>query len=163
MNKVNLEGRRFGRLFVLDISKQIDEVTWWLCRCDCGKIKKIRYSSLTSKTSKSCGCLQKEITSKRSLGNKYGIRHGKSHTSIHNTWLGMKQRCTNRKNKKYKDYGARGIKVCKRWEKFENFFKDMGKSPSPKHSIDRINNDDNYTPSNCRWATAKQQANNRRY
>lgn len=90
-------------------------------------------------------------------------RHGMTATKEHYCWLGLKQRCTNPKSRAFKYYGQRGIRVCKAWLKsFEAFLRDMGKAPTAKHSIDRINNDGNYTPANCRWATPKQQARNRR-
>jgi hypothetical protein len=78
------------------------------------------------------------------------------------TWKGMRQRCGNKNNTSYKNYGGRGISICKRWESYENFIKDMGPKPSPRHSIDRINVNGNYEPSNCRWATPSQQTKNRR-
>lgn len=91
------------------------------------------------------------------------IKHGQHGTRPYHSWQGMKGRCNNPKNNKYKDYGARGIKVCDRWfDSFENFVSDMGPPPSDKHSVDRINTNGNYEPSNCRWATSKEQAANRR-
>lgn len=88
--------------------------------------------------------------------------HGMSRSPEYKSWCGMKERCYNKNNKKYKDYGCRGIIVCNRWHNFENFFEDMGKKPSKNHSIDRIDNDGNYEPNNCRWATSLQQARNKR-
>lgn len=94
---------------------------------------------------------------------KYYKTHGKTRTPIHDAWRGMRSRCSNPNIKSYKDYGARGIKVCKRWDKFENFYKDMGDKPTPQHTLDRINNEKDYKPSNCRWATrAEQNLNTRR-
>lgn len=86
----------------------------------------------------------------------------KKHTTEYTSWAGMKQRCTNKKHKEYKNYGGRGISFCQRWKVYENFIFDMGKKPSKKHSLDRINNNGNYMPSNCRWATKRQQTHNRR-
>jgi hypothetical protein len=88
--------------------------------------------------------------------------HGLSGTKVHKAWKHLKDRCLNPKNKSYANYGGRGVKVCKRWLSFENFYKDMGQPPSPKHSIDRVNNNKGYCKSNCRWATNYQQVNNAR-
>jgi hypothetical protein len=100
---------------------------------------------------------------KEGKGNfKHGHSSGGKMTKIYSTWFEIKKRCLNKNCKKYPMYGGRGIKVCKRWMKFENFYKDMGDPPTEFHSIDRINNNGHYEPSNCRWSTAKQQAMNRR-
>lgn len=125
-----------------------------LVKCKCGKILERAFNSISSGASKGCnGC---HIRIKQ-------ITHGLTYSAEYNIWHGMKQRCNNPNSGKFNDYGGRGIKVCKRWlNSFENFYKDMGKRPSKYHSIDRINNDGNYTPANCRWATKKQQQNNRR-
>ena len=88
--------------------------------------------------------------------------HGMTKTPEHYAWCHMKYRCLNPDNKHYSDYGGRGIKICDRWLNFENFFADMGSRPSPKHSLDRVDNNDNYRPGNCRWATKAEQENNKR-
>ena len=88
--------------------------------------------------------------------------HGMSSSPEYKSWCGIKERCLNANNPKWKDYGGRGIKVCQSWHRFENFIEDMGKKPSKKHSVDRIDNDGNYEPDNCRWATQLQQARNKR-
>lgn len=105
--------------------------------------------------SKSCGCLAKVITS---IVHK---THGMSETRTYNIWLGMIQRCNNPHNDRFDDYGGRGIKLCERWERFENFFEDMGEAPSGL-SIHRIHNDLGYSKANCKWATRKEQARKKR-
>jgi hypothetical protein len=135
---------------------------YWICLCDCDKNQQDRKEKLVSHQclrdgkTRSCGCISKENPSQKT--------HGMSKTPEFNTWWCMIERCTNIKHKSYKDYGGRGIKVCDRWLKcFENFYEDMGNKPSKKHSIDRYpNNDGNYEPGNVRWATCKQQSDNKR-
>lgn len=124
--------------------------------CDCGNKKIVRADYMKSLRIRSCGCLKAESNRARQK------THGDSRSSEHNTWCTMIQRCENPNSAKYSDYGGRGIKVCKRWRKsYANFLADMGRRP-PGHSIDRRNVNGNYTPSNCRWATAKEQRANQR-
>ena len=158
MKVKSLIGKRFGRLTVLDIAgKDNQKKYFWLCKCDCGNIKKIRGSSLNFGSTKSCGCLWKEAL----LENGKKGTHHMTNTQEYNIWAIMKQRCLNKNNPKYKNYGGRGIKVCEEWLKFDNFYKDMGERPEGK-SIDRIDNEKGYFKENCRWATLKQQGRNKR-
>jgi hypothetical protein len=153
-----LENKRFGRLTVLkrDINS-VKRIPKWICQCDCGVVKSIKGSSLTTGVTKSCGCLQ--------IGSaeKHGASKKGQRTVEYDTWLRIKDRCYNARNKHFKNYGGRGIVVCDRWlESFENFLEDMGLRPC-NYSIDRFpNNDGNYEPSNCRWATKKEQEKNKR-
>ena len=115
-----------------------------------------KLASLRGGVSLSCGCLQREIAT------THGESRVGAYTPEYNAWSSMRRRCAARSGDKFRRYGARGITVCDRWrESFENFLADMGRKPTPKHSIDRVDNDGNYEPSNCRWATAKEQQRNR--
>jgi hypothetical protein len=129
-----------------------------IAKCICGNIKSVMYTYIKTGRSKSCGCVQKNVW------KTIFIKHNKYNTSEYNAWKNMKQRCNNSKRKDYVNYGGRGIKVCDRWlNSFINFYKDMGSKPGPEYSIDRYpNNDGNYEPSNCRWATSTEQNRNKR-
>jgi len=156
----DLTGRTFDRLTVLDRVENRGPYVQWLCQCKCGKRHKATTNSLTTKNTRSCGCLALEVRSKTGKAN---TTHGMTDSVEFGIWRGIIRRCTEKENKGYRRYGGRGIKVCKRWLVFENFFADVGSRPSPQHSLDRYpNNNGNYEPSNVRWATRKQQMRNMR-
>lgn len=128
----------------------------WLARCDCGRAVTVRAACLKRGSTRSCGCATRSMIAMRTT------RHGMSRSPEYRTWSGMIDRCTNPRLRTWSAYGGRGIRVCDRWLKFENFFSDMGQRPSRKHSLDRVDNDGNYEPGNCRWATPDVQQNNHR-
>jgi len=157
---IDLTRKRFGRLVVINYGgKDRWNRAIWLCKCDCGKRTVVQSGNLRSGHTKSCGCLSIDKSTQRST--KHGHYKNSKMSPTYKTWSTMIQRCTNINSQKYPIYGGRGITVCKRWKKFSNFLEDMGEQPW-KHQIDRINNNKGYNKSNCRWATPKQQARNRR-
>lgn len=149
--KLDLTDQVFGRLTVIECVGARRHGRFWKCLCECGNYKEYTTGALRSGHVQSCGCTTRSRT------------HGMFGTPEYAAWAGIKGRCLNQNDPAYKNYGGRGIAMCERWaDSFENFYADMGPRPSNKHSIDRINNDGNYEPSNCRWATKKEQSRNTR-
>lgn len=155
---INLIGQKFGRWTVVArANNDKGGRARWICKCNCGNIKTVDGYSLRCGGSKSCGCLLRQIASEISV--THGHARLRNVSKIYRTWQGVLKRCTNPNDTHYKYYGRRGITVCERWRKFENFLKDMGECPDG-HSIDRIDNDGNYCKENCRWATKTEQMRN---
>lgn len=149
----------FGRLKVISLSHKVRSA-YWTCKCSCGKELVVSSVLLIHGKSKSCGCLGAEI---RRRAKRHGELIGRHSSKEYIVWCNIQGRCSNPKNTSYDRYGERGIKVCQRWrESFENFLQDMGRAPSPQHSIDRVDNSKDYDPTNCKWSTRLEQANNRR-
>lgn len=162
MNMINLKGKRFGRLRVIQLVRSSE---WkrpkWECVYDCGETSFVRSCHLLSGHNRSCGCFNTDMIVKACTTHGQSC-YGKV-TPEYRAWQNAKKRVSDRKSASWKHYGGRGITMCKRWfNSFEHFISDIGKRPTRGHSVDRINNDGNYEPSNCRWATRSQQQKNKR-
>ena len=149
----DLTGQVFGRLTVESFSHMNGKHSYWNCRCECGNIHIVRSDCLKGGLVKSCGCLNREPR---------GITHGQSKTKLYHVWAGIKQRCNNPNANHYDRYGGRGITYCKEWEKYEPFYTwAMNNGYQEGLTIDRIDNDGNYEPTNCRWITIAEQQRNK--
>jgi hypothetical protein len=155
MKRIDRTGEKYGRLTVLEHVPNSpgakDTNARWLCRCDCGTTKVVYGQDLGRGKVVSCGCWNAE---KR-------VKHGMSHTHVYDVWSLMRDRCNNPNNPSYHNYGGRGIRVCERWNSFNDFLADMGERPDG-YEIDRKNNDGNYEPSNCQWISRQRNLNNKR-
>jgi hypothetical protein len=152
---VNIKNVRFGRLTALRPATWRHRRLLWECRCDCGKTLVVDGNNLRRGHTRSCGCFSRESLRRRMT------THGKRRTAEYSVWRDMWTRCTNPNGKFYQHYGGRGIRVCNRWKRFENFLSDMGLRPDGL-TLERKNTNGNYTPSNCKWATRLEQNRNRR-
>ena len=155
MRKINMIGLRFGRLTVLREAGKIGTASAFLCTCDCGSTKIARGYSLRIGDCQSCGCLRSEHL------KLIKTSHGHYNSRTYHSFYSMKARCTNEKHEQFKDYGGRGISICKRWDNFQNFLEDMGERPDG-YTLDRIDVNGDYEPSNCRWLLAEEQNRNKR-
>src|SRR5574343_102349 len=158
---IDITGQVFGKLTVLE---RVEDKLYskkkrvkWLCQCSCEDktLVVVDSSNLKSGGTQSCGCFKRDNPSR--------LNHGMAYSNENRIWRDMKNRCENKKNKYYHNYGGRGIKVCDEWiNSFEKFYEDMGNRPGPEYSIDRIDNNGNYCKENCRWTTIDKQNKNRR-
>ncbi|MBP1971581.1 hypothetical protein J2Z83_003732 [Virgibacillus natechei] len=160
-NFIDLAGEKFNRLTVVSFVGEEGTHRLWRCKCECGNERTIREYAFKNGRTKSCGCYNRQRSS------EYNTKHGQSYknkkfTPEYQAWANMVKRCTNHNATGYEYWGGRGITICDRWELFENFFADMGSKPTENHSLDRIDNEKDYSPDNCKWSDKTEQVINRR-
>lgn len=154
---IDLAGQTFTKLTVVSRAPNKGKHVIWHCECSCGNQAFVSSTHLRSSHTVSCGCYRSEKTRERRT------IHGLKDHPLYSTWKNLKKRCLNPNNDNYKYYGGRGITLCKEWvNSFPNFLKDVGEKPSPEHTLDRIDTNKGYNPSNCKWSTREEQVNNTR-